>query len=133
MHTQSNHVAVFNTTPMKSLSILFGLDGDGTVAHETNCRPGAHAGVLLAGREKFVSFLELHLGLQRPHVHAMDRVLKLKALLAELPNSKLPFKNSWNTDSIGVSRRIIELWDSWRMSGWNPESTQQIFRNGCSK
>ncbi|HTE23663.1 PD-(D/E)XK nuclease family protein [Flavitalea sp.] len=105
---------------MKSLSIFLGLDGDKTVAHCSNCDPGTHAGVLLAGPEKFVNFIELHLGLQRPQIHAMDRILKLKALLAELPESQIPFEASWKTDSLGLSRRILELWDSWRMSGWNP-------------
>jgi hypothetical protein len=106
---------------MKPLSIYLGLDADRTVAHETNCNPGAHTGVLLAGPDKFVSFLELHLGLQRPQIHRMDRILKLNALLAELPQKQIPFNASWKTDSLGVSRRILELWDSWRMSGWNPE------------
>ncbi|WEK33903.1 MAG: PD-(D/E)XK nuclease family protein [Candidatus Pseudobacter hemicellulosilyticus] len=105
---------------MEKLHIYLGLSGDAPVFHTTNAVPGHYAGQLLAGPEKMVSLLELHLGLTGVYPNFTDRVLALKTQLTAIKKKDHFFSASFKADPLGVARRLLTLWDSWRMAGWDP-------------
>ena len=118
---------------MNDLQIYFGLSGDNSVCHHFTITTGNYAGKIIAGPKKLLEVLELHLGLTGVYLSDTDRVLLLKDKFSALSEADFPFIKSFRNDPIGVSRRLLNLWDSWRLSGWDiniktglPKRMQQL-------
>lgn len=111
---------------MDKLEIHLGLTGDSPVYHTYTTIPGNYAGQIVAGPIKLIELLELHLGLSGLFPSQIERVLLLKERINELREGSFPFSSSYKKDPLGVAKRLLKLWDSWRMSGWTPEEMDEL-------
>ena len=113
---------------MQQLDIYFGLSGDSPVIHTYTTTPGNYAGKLVVGPIRFLELLELHLGLAGVFPGKIERVLLLKERLALLIKKEFIFHTSFHNDPLGVSKRLLTLWDTWQMSGWDLTEAKDLPR-----
>ena len=111
---------------MNKLHIFFGINGDSPVYHNYSTSAGTYMGKILAGPLKLLEQLELRFGLCGIFPTELTRVLSLKDKLSKIPEQDFPFSASFKNDPVGVSKRLLKLWDTWRISGWNEENTEEL-------
>ena len=112
---------------MEKIQIFLGINGDNHVHNASNATPGAYAGIINAGPLKFLQFLELHLGLCGVFPSGQERILKLKQGLDSIKtDAGFRFIKSYENDPLGVAKRLMNLWDTWRISGWEVEDTPAL-------
>ena len=105
---------------MEKIQIFLGINGDQSVCHNYTMTPGNYIGQIVAGPYKLLELLELHLGLSGIFQTETARVLLLKEKFSTLPQKAFPFAAAFKHDPLGVSKRLLTLWDSWRIAGWEP-------------
>ena len=106
--------------------IYLALSGDSPVYHHSTAILGNYVGQTCVGPQKMLELLELHLGLSGLFPSESERVLAVKEAINQLPPEKFPFSASFANDPLGVSKRLLKLWDSWRMSGWDEKAQDTL-------
>jgi hypothetical protein len=106
--------------------IRFGLDLDG--------ERGWHArdalGESTLGPLGFLAVLETQLGLTRAVPSAAQRILEMRACLADAADGRRFYENSFKFDELGTAATIMDWSDFWFEHGWDgtapPESTARL-------
>ena len=111
---------------MEKIQIYLGLAGDGPVCHQLTTTPGNYAGQAITGPLKLLELLELHLGLGGIYLSEKSRVIMLKEKLSIIQGDGFLFSAAFRHDPLGVSKRLLNLWDSWRMAGWKISDTEAV-------
>ena len=124
------------TNLIENYHLFLGLHGDAPVYNINTAQPGHYAGMLTVGPKRLVQFLQLHLGLGGKNSNRQQRLLNLKKRLDLVCNdADFLYKNAYHHDPLGVAERLLNLWESWRMSGWtvtedasHPPRMQLLYR-----
>ena len=111
---------------MEQLTFHFGLQGDGTVYHERSAASGACAGMAVTGPDRLLETLELHLGLSGIYPGEQVRILRLKSHLDKVIDAGFPYAKAYRTDPLSVTKRLLHLWDSWQLAGWQVEQSGEL-------
>lgn len=111
---------------MEKLKLYCGLQGDGTVFHERSATSGACAGMAVTGPDRLLETLELHLGLSGIYPGEEVRFLGLKSHLGKVIDVTFPYFKAFNTDPLSVTKRLLHLWDSWQLAGWQIEEPGEL-------
>ena len=113
---------------MEQLTFHFSLQGDGTVYHERSAASGACAGMAITGSDRLLETLELHLGLSGIYPGEQVRILGLKSHLDKVLDASFPYAKAYRTDPLSVTKRLLHLWDSWQLAGWQVEQSGELPR-----
>lgn len=111
---------------MNTIHIYLGISGDGPVSHTSTTSPGNYAGHTVTGPGKLIEWFELHLGLTGIYPTVIERAIALKVLITEKKDDSLFFSRSFKSDPLGVAKRLLTLWDSWILSGWDMKPSKQL-------
>ncbi len=111
---------------MNLQQLYLGISGDEPVCHECTTKPGSYAGHAVMGPRKFVEWLELQLGLSGIFPSDTERAVAFKKGIAGNKSQSFFFSKSFESDPLGVAKRILTLWDSWIFSGWEPKSSKKL-------
>lgn len=108
------------------MRIAFGLCFDGPLP----CKPETRLGFVRTGPSGLLSILETRLGLKRPPVSSLERLIQYHACLKSLDHEQRFYHKSFIVDPVAVSRELLGWRDQLYFSGWSgsiiPDASQRL-------